>query len=487
MSKNFFDFYPEQIFSPLSGANSRVFIDVLMSLYHRFFDETADYDEEAVPVSIIKTHIESVLRTAKFWTDENSGSREVVSDTTDIVQKVHYTYMRLLDCGWLKLERQGHKDYVFMTPRVVELLDLLDNVGRELSRHVGGSVLSVYRNLLGITDKNQKTTAPDIVMSLEQAVEDSRSMAKRMRRLAAHLRDLTEKIAEFDDAIKKAEAFFDGFINESSFVDYNEIKKKDHPMRFKADILAMLNDIEFNPVINADVRAAMAADKSIGEQADVKLSESLAKIRGIFINTDNLLDRIDKTHANLVYRFNEALRYRRRAGSDLKERIEDVFSLLRHKPDIESLNVVNQMPEISGISAEHLYKIKRQKRTLDRNNSSQERKVSAVTMMRNRLHRDYLMMMTVNPERLLEWLDETIGSAVFISSKDIAVETPEEFVMFIQSLRLCSGSAFFKDKFSDILNNYTFTISSESDGVSDHDVVRCHEFSIQRLAATRRA
>lgn len=473
MNKNFFDFYPDQIFSPLTGENRRLYWEVLISIYHRFFDETAEFVDDAFSASKIRSHIKGVLLSGQVtWVDE-SGNKEV---NADIDQRVYYCYQRLVDCDWLKVETRGHKDHVFMTPRIVELLQLLDTAGRDVSRHVGGSVLTVRSALDRIID--DKSTATDVVVSLEQAVDESRNMARRMNRLAMHLRDISSKIAEFSDANQKAEAFFNDFINESSFVDYNDIKKKDHPMRFKRSILRTLEDLEFNQVIRARVLTSLEQDQSVGDRAVLHLSESISAIRKVFINTDNLLDRIDKTHTKLVHRFNEALRYRRRVGSNLREHIEGALSLLKKHQSVASLSVPNPTPAVAGISAEHLYKIKRQKRHLERQAGTEVREVSLKKKMRDTLHREFLMEMTVTQDRLNDWLSTYFERGTSLSSTDIDVETPEDFAMFIQSLRLCSDSAFLNKKFSETLQHYRFDMKSGD--VTEHDAVYCRPFEITR-------
>jgi hypothetical protein len=478
MNKNFFDYYPDQIFSPLTGDNRRLNWSILLSLYHRFFDETAEYVDDDFSVSKIRRHIKGLLLSSKVtWVDEESGKKGD-DENVDLEQRVYRCYQRLVDCGWLKIETRGHKDHVFMSPRIVELLQLLDTAGSDVSRHVGGSVLTVHSALERIID--EKSTATDVVVSLEQAVDESKNMTRRMNRLAMHLRDVSSKIAELPDAIQKAEAFFNNFINESSFVDYNDIKKKDHPMRFKYVILRRLDDLEFNHELKSRVLTSLEQDPSIGnhDKALLRLTESIGVIRRVFINTDNLLDRIDKTHSKLVHRFNEALRYRRRVGSDLKVHIEAALSQLKNHKSITSLSVVNTTPEMGGISGEHLYKIKRQKRQLDRQKSTAIREVSVKKKLRDKLHREFLMEMAVTQDRLNDWLGAYFEQADFLSSTDIDVETPEDFAMFIQSLRLCTDSAFLNKKFSEMLKHYEFSITGTD--VIEHEAVYCRPFEISR-------
>lgn len=322
-------------------------------------------------------------------------------------------------------------------------------------------------------------------MSLGQAVDESRKMSRRMNRLASHIRDITEKIAELPDAPQKAEAFFNGFINETSFADYNDIKDKNHPMRFKSDILQMLHKIEFDPLAHQRVVSALEVEHRDNQLAKAALMDAVTKIRGIFIRTDSLLDRVDRAHANLVHRFNDALRYRRRAGTDMKVHLEEALTLLREKDLQNTANIPSQTPEIGAISAEHLYKIKRQKRALSEQDGNTLRQVSKAVLLKNEMHRDYLKLMTVTQDKLNQWLDEIMPQQGELKSTQIMVDTPDGFMLFIQSLRLCAGSAFFNQKFAKTLKQYEFKYSA-GQAVAEHDVVYCREFTVKRRYNAKR-
>lgn len=484
LAKNFFDHYPEQIFSPLTGDNRRLFLDILISLYHGFFDDDADFDGLSPSATQVRQRVTDILSTSRTWFDEQTGKPQAIDPTIDLVQKTHYCFQRLVESGWLKVERQGHKDHVFMSPLIIELLEFLDGAGKDISKNVGGSVLTVRDSLDRVL--NAKSTDQDIFMSLGQAVDESRKMSRRMNRLASHLRDITEKIAELPDAAQKAEAFFNGFINESSFADYNDIKDKNHPMRFKSDILQMLHKIEFDQLVNQRVVSALEVEHDDRAAAKSALIDAITKIRGIFIRTDSLLDRVDKAHANLVHRFNEALRYRRRAGTDMKVHLEEALTLMRENDLQGSVNLPSQTPEVGGVSEDHLYKIKRQKRQLANVEGSKVRHVSKSVLLKNEMHREYLKRMTVTQDKLNIWLSEIMLSQDEIKSTDIKVETPDGFMLFIQSLRLCSGSAFFNKKFVKTLKQFEFKHSGSQD-VAEHDVVYCREFTVKRRYNTTRA
>ena len=460
-----------------------MFLDILMSLYHRFFDDDADFDGVSPSASQVRLRITDILCTTRTWFDEQTVKEQAIDPSIDQTQKTHYCFQRLVESGWLKVERQGHKDHVFMSPLIIELLEFLDGAGKDVSKNVGGSVLTVRDSLERVL--NIKSTDQDIFMSLGQAVDESRKMSRRMNRLASHLRDITEKIAELPDAPQKAEAFFNGFINESSFADYNDIKDKNHPMRFKSDILKMLHKIEFDPLANQRVVSALEVEHRDNQLAKAALMDSLTKIRSIFIRTDSLLDRVDRAHANLVHRFNDALRYRRRAGTDMKVHLEEALTLLREKDLQDTANIPSQTPEIGAISAEHLYKIKRQKRALTEQSGATRRQVSKAVLLKNEMHRDYLKRMTVTQDKLNHWLDEILPQQGELKSTEIFVDTPDSFMLFIQTLRLCAGSAFFNQKFAKTLKQYEFKYSG-SKAVAEHDVVYCREFTVKRRYNTQR-
>ena len=471
MTKGFFDYYPNNTFNLLTGENKRLYLDIIILLYKDFFDETSDYEEISFSSFKIRSKIKEELYKRASWFDEDTQEMICVNDGVDIDAHTSRVYLRLIECGWIKVDRQGHKDHVFMLPRIIELIEFLVSAGKNMSSDVGGSVFSIYQTLNVI--RHQQVTDTDISVGLTKAVEDSRLIARRMNRLSSHIRGVSEKISEIGGANEKVDLFFESFIKESSFSDYKDIKSENHPFRFKSVILDFLRDFEFDGSLKDRLIKAVAKTKSIPrEEANEQLMEILSKMRKIFVNTDNLLERIDLSHGKLVRRVTESVQYQKRniSGGCYREALE----LIKNKDCIESLDVANSLPQVFSISEDCLYKPKKKREKIARGTVVKNH-ISNEGRLLNKEIRAYQDSISIRDEDLCSWVADKLGSNDSMRSVDIDIVTAPDFFAFVQARRLCGQ---YREGFHATRRNYMFTLNGEE--LVDHLALFSAEFTIEK-------
>lgn len=394
-------------------------------------------------------------------------------------------YNRLVECGWLKTERTGHKEYVFMSARVIELLEFIESAGQNLSSAVGGSVFSIHQTLLGI--QGEKATSSDITSSLQKTVDDSRLISRRMSRLATYMREMSEKIGEQSELSYKFSLFFDGFINESSFSDYKDIKSNNHPFRFKSEILGSLRTIEYDPIIYARFISAIRENNGLdADGAATILRDSLGKIRSIFIHTDNLLDRIDKSHNKLIRRVTEAAKYQQRSETGLSNSITDALDKLKTIDYAGDLLVVNPLPSLFALSAGALYKPKQRKRPIPKSSGVAVRKVSEDEILLQAAKRGYMDSIRVTDRSLSSWVaglfsDPSVSDGR-VRSRSLLIDTPAKFYLFVQARRLCMDNKEFRSRYPKTARDYSFVLIGDEQ--FDHGPIICRQFEMKRQQTT---
>jgi len=475
MTKGFFDFYQNNTFNLLTGENKRLYLDVIISLYQGFFDETSDYDEISFSSFKIRSKIKEELYKKTSWFDEDANKVVLAKEGIDVDAHASRVYSRLIECGWIKVDRQGHKDHVFMLPNIIELIEFLLSAGKNLSSDVGGSVFSIYQTLNGI--RYQQVTDTDISTGLTKAVEDSRLIARRMNRLSSHMRGISEKISEIGAASEKVDLFFESFIKESSFSDYKDIKSENHPFRFKSVILDLLRDFEFNEPLNNRLVLAISKTKDIDRDEALKqLIEMLARMQKIFISTDQLLDRIDLSHGKLVKRVTESVQYQKRniKGGPYREALALLKSRDSKGCGIEDLNVSNPLPQIFSISNSDLYKLKKKRVVIPREAIVQN-KVSKEALLLKKETRAYQNSISISDKGLCDWLTKQLGSNESIRSTDINIITATDFFSFIHARRLCNR---YEDRFQTARQKFTLTAHGAE--LIDHSALLSVEFTIKK-------
>lgn len=476
MASKFFNYFPDAIFSPLTGENKRVYLDILMNLYHAFFDESADFEDAHLFDSRVRDCIRNTFIDIKVWVDEESGNPVDVMDIPDIGGQVYRIYDRLVSTGWLNVERIGHKNHVFMTPRVIELLEFLESAGGDEIREVGESVLGIYSSLKTIVEG--RVTQQDMVAGLRGTERNSRAFARRMNRIAANMRDISERIGEMLLLKDKTNAYFEQFINNTSFIELQDIKSNNHPFRYRWDILALIRKIEHDPEVNQRFIDALRQDSSVDDPA-FALNSMLSVVQRIFSNADVMSERIDKNNAKLSKRFADAVRYNRRTRTDTKEKLEQAIQDISKAHPSHLVNLPNRLPYVFAFSEDGLHKPKKARPPVRPPKGVSTKQISSEEAMLSRLRRQYLQDIRVDEAVFHHWLAKLLeGHPKGLSSQDVLIETAPEFAMFIESRRLCSSSHAETSRFKTILKQYDFILTG--DELAEHHLLFCRPFLITR-------
>lgn len=482
--KNLFDYYPEAIFNPLASPNKRLYFAVIESLYSTFFDDSAEYIETTIEIAKIKSHIEHVLFDSELgaYFDEDKGVEVELKSIEDFKNRAGAIYSKLKESGWLKIDKDGVRQRIYMSPRINGLIEFLSKSSHNFSDEIGGSVFSIYQTLLGVSSQNY--SAKDIVGALNNATSQSRRISQRMNNLGAELLDLHEKLGELLDLSEKTKMFFEDFIGNSSFTAYKDIKGTNHPFRFKSEILKLLENLEYNPSLREKIIALLQEAGNIdSEKAHADLMGMLRIIRDVFYSTEPLLNRIDRNHGRLVKRVNEAVKYQQRTPSSTSERFTEALSLIK-----QSDNENDEFGVNSPVTKVYAYKDSNftlpscKKPAIQTQQTFANSGISSPRAMQIKLSRDYAQRLFITQDGFLGWLEQQFQqhNTDDISSINIEVNTIEDTIFFAQSRRLCKPSHEQKKQFNNVLDKYGFTLLSED--TVEHETVICRPFKLSKKA-----
>jgi hypothetical protein len=480
--KNLFDFYPEAIFNPLASPNKRLYFDVIESLYSTFFDDSAEYLETTVEIPRIKSHIEQILFDGELDTyfDEDNGVEVELKSVDDYKNKANAIYSKLKESGWLKIDKDGVRQRIYMSPRINGLIDFLSKSSRDFSDEIGGSVFSIYQILLAVS--SEKYGASDVAGALSNAVSDSKRISRRMNNLGAELLDLHEKLGGLLDLSEKTKMFFEDFIGNSSFTAYKDIKGANHPFRFKSEILKLLDNLEYTPTLRDRIIINLQEAGHIGnEKAHAYLLDMIRIIRNVFYSTEPLLNRIDRNHSRLVKRINEAVKYQQRTPSSISERFTKALDLIKQSDNlIDEFGVSSPVPKIYAFKDSNFTLPTSKKPVIQPQQTLANSGISSHKAMQIKLARDYAQRLFITQDGFLCWLEQQFQrhDAEDIPSSDIEVNTIEDTVFFAQARRLCNPSHEQKEQFNTAMDRYDFTLLSEK--IIEHETVICRPFKLSK-------
>lgn len=502
---SFFKRFPDTIFAPLAGSQRQGYLELILFLYRSFFDEASDLIEIAVPPRKVRDAIgHFVASTSDLWLFEEDILDDQTEKTLDLSSKVQRIYQRLIETGWLKLDKEGLKTQVYMSPSVSELCEFLAVAGQNVAKQVGGSVFAIHQTLKGVLAAD--ALPADQAAGLDKALEDSVAIARRMNRLAAYMREVTEQLNEQLMLGNKVSLFFDAFIKESSFADFKDIKNQNHPFRFKTHILAVIDQMEFDSVLNQRLHQSLQRDSDLTPaQAQAKLLQTLHKIRTIFHNTEHLLARIDHSHGRLVRRVSEAIKYSQRTPVGLAHDFKQALATLAQYQQV--CDRQNSLEEVipttahplafpKALGGEALAMIRRKKAPPIAFIQQGMRQISLRKQVYTELKRAYSQRLFVTDAGLEAWLVKqwqhkqqasqlTHSKTVFnLYSTELAVKQLEDFVYFATARRLGIRSHQMQSKFKQTLKRYQFTPLGEE--AINHGWVTCKAFVVECKRHTKK-
>ena len=355
---NLFDFYPDEIFKPLASKNRWFYWRVIAELHDAFFGDDADAVDSMIDDSEVKRAIEDILiDTGKEINEDGESNTPLTTDVIKSNTTQIFNYLR--DSGWLKTDKNGLKIGVYMSPRIANLVQLLMLSRYEMSEQLGSHVFllrSVLQSLLA-----KQSSMEDVSTALRGAVNQARAVSQLMNALSAEMLELYEKIGEVSELSLKADLFFNHFIDSPAFKVLNSLNGDNHPYRYKAEILKMVDQLEYSSIKDKVLDLYSESDEA--EKLSDQYFNNLRIIRKIFSNVENLKSRVDRNHGKLVKRVNESIRYQRRYGNGIGV-YETVLSELKaaklnsHDLQLDSL-VVELQPAYSDVN----FRLPAQKKT----------------------------------------------------------------------------------------------------------------------------
>lgn len=449
MMKNIFDTYPEKIFNPLTGVNQRVYADVLVLLYESFFSDEADLDEVDIKVGEIKSRIKEYLSTEEILSVKDDGitsfddSKEGYFNSASII-----IFNRIVDTGWLEIDRVGFIEIAYMSPLVSELIDFLFNAEGRMSSQVGGDVYSIYLLL----DRVSKGSDVNVTGPLQTAQSSSKSILKKMNLLSSHMRMLKKKIQKNDELKEKIRIFYGDFMSQTSFADFKKIRTSNHPFKYRSEILELISNLECEPIALQGLALQISEELGLSmDDANHELSKILSSIRQSFENSEVLLDRLDKEYFQLTYKVEQAIKYQNRISSTASQTFEDALFLLKGLPEEECLPAL--LVEVSAVGENCLAEIKSRRKPINLEHSELIIDIPREKLVFERLKKSYAEKLIINPDLLLNWVERLMIGKSELFAEEIKINDLQEMVMF-EKLKTLGVDAKYHSRFSRFVKRY---------------------------------
>jgi hypothetical protein len=228
---------PERLFGPLASPNRHGYWALLCHLHRRRFGPDAP-----LPPSYgflqreITQEIEDHLKYADEWQPEPGDQPETPQNI-----RAAGIFNRLVEAGWLRLEKYGIEKTVNMAPAVGQLLTQLINFAETGPVFVSGKIRAIDA---AVAQVHKGEASGDL---LREAAEQCRNLLVYIRNTGTNVRDLMVTIGAQPTTAQYVRSFFTSYIQEVFIGDYQELRTREHPLSRRQQILDAVIDIDTKP------------------------------------------------------------------------------------------------------------------------------------------------------------------------------------------------------------------------------------------------
>lgn len=457
---------PDKLFSPLGSTNRRQYWILLCAIYQRRFGGDAPLPpSEGFTKREIIRDIEEIIFHLDGWEHEDGEDA-----TTPLNIRANNVYSRLLDSGWLRLDRYGIDRRISMAPAVAHLLSRLISFAETGPLFVAGKIRSIEANVKLVMESGEGD-------SLQEAADQSRALLEHVRNTGTSVRDLMDTLTPELTTAQYAKTFFTSYIEEIFIGDYKELRTKDHPLARRMYILEGVEQLASSTHIRTKLLVWYTSKRSSGnETLAIKLLErDLDRLREL-IRIDEYLARLDMEIRRANRRALSFLDYRIRSLRPLDDLIDSAIqATLLQNEDTSVPFAPGYMLAPADLAEPRQAKMRMPSDSL-RKQPPNERDIAKIRlMMKAREAR------TVTALKLVDFFNHQRGENPSISARDLNIETIADVCAYqslaVLSILMGSKSKLLRDSARVLARGFSVTKSDDDEVVGNRILGR--DFTIK--------
>lgn len=487
------------IFMLFSGENRFLYDEVITRIYDGCFGSDLLFPTQNELVGIIYDILAS---RPDLWHDEgplvtldevSSKGRRLrprhrlqhdPDATVEAMGRARHIYARLVKTGWLEESRYGLRITVDMPAGAMRLAEFLSLLKEGASEQLGGLVIEVKNALEAV-----RVSATQNALGLHKAARDAVAFGRYLRSVLSALTDIDRQVLASENLNERLQRYFEDFVEQVLLKDYATISTTAHPYRFRYVIFEAVQAIEDSHVdiehlTNAYLEAHLAETKPFARDL---VFEDLDKVRRVFQRIDEAFQRIQQHRTRLEVRLRNTVRYAgRRADAYLQRSAAIIADLDRLADETlrrgSTVSVPGQLELVRHPLSPALLARSRGDRPQVEAQALELPRLEPISLLRRQLEREYLERITVQPRKVIAFLDVRLAPAATLEARELSIADLDDFLAF-ETLRRAVRSVLNNqpdDHLARLLiGRYRFT-PIQGDAI-DNDWVSCENFLVRRL------
>lgn len=420
-----FERLSDRIFSPLASTNRLQYWCLLRALYrHRFGPDAPLPPSEGFARNDLTREVQAFLTYSDTWVNEEGDDLATPNEI-----RAQMVLNRLIDAGWLRVDRYGLDKRVSMAPTVSHFLSLLVDFSESEPVFLGGKIRSIEANINGVLAGGHGD-------QLAEAAEQTRYLLEHVRNTGTNVRDVMDRLTPDLTTREFARYFFNDFVSRIFIGDYRELRTTEHPLSRRSHILEAVERIYDTPNLHSRVLDWYCNHRCAGDgkRGEALLRRDFDRLRDL-ARIDEYLLRLDREVTRANKRALAFLDYRMRSLQPLDTLIErTILAVLE-----AGMECRTQFPAgpLIGELYLRLPRVRTERPTasrLRRNVPSDEQIARARLMQRMQDARD------VDPHRLATFIDTRCANTDEVSSAALAPREPFELFAYQRLIDLAQAN-----------------------------------------------
>lgn len=289
---NFFDKVNGFLFSPLSGKNKRIYIDVLLLLYDRCSSRPGYSLEKSGMIDEVENYFLG-YGTDLSMDDDDQDVDEALSISGEDAPRMLATAVirRLKKCGWL-IEREGDYDEettLSINHIVIPVIRSFDDVINPKTKALKGKLFGIYTALSKI--ESNKNPYENCLKPAEDG----------LRELNQSLKQLDASIEEHVDALTKGKGpeevldLADNYEERVVVASYHRFKTDENISNYRSGLYDALDKCE-DALMDALTKDCADAERMDIGSARIKVAETIQMVRDSIAEMRENIALIDMDH-----------------------------------------------------------------------------------------------------------------------------------------------------------------------------------------------
>lgn len=424
---------PACLFRLFSGRNPRFFAGLVEYLDTEVFGAAGDVISKRAAIEAVGEFIEREAQDLDLGDDIDAPLS--VDEARDKDPRKYIAFYRLQATGWLIEHRDRYRKIVDFDPEARLLLQAMLEIKSGSLRSYGGEVLQILTLLRSVLH------GPEIAAGEIDNSENIHNAARAARGFINHLRTVTGSMRRIEEAIQAQttireviHTFFDNFIAENLIADFVHLKTDHNPFRFRNAIIDTAQNIAGDPELLAKLAAATVREGRARDAAaaEATILSELQSIIRLLQSVSEHLDLIDTTQLRIDRRMRNTIRYMDRIEVSRTDRIRHAIEGIGQTPQAldEPLSIAHRLISFDmPRDRSHLFTTARRDAEI-MPNAIRKPEPDPILEAYTAAIRDYEVRSLITPEKLIGFVEKSLGDRTEIAASEIAIDSLDDFFVF---------------------------------------------------------